>query len=220
MGKEDELRRAHGSTIGASFGGGYASGITPSGMSLADAQRLPARLQGVAKSKDAYVIPTDKIQRDDDQPREDFDPEAMARLAESLKTRGQLQPIRVRWDEGRGVYVIIAGERRWRAATLAGLSTLTCIVHESPLEPMEFLALQLVENALREDLRPVEQALAFKRLMEAHGWSGNQLAKELAITQSSVSRALALLELPGEVQARVDSGDLAARTAYELTKLV
>ena len=127
--------------------------------------------------------------------------------------------MRVRWDEGRGLYVIIAGERRWRAAVRAGLPMLSAVVHEGPIEPAERLALQLVENALREDLRPVEQGKAFRRLMEANGWSGNQLAKELAITQSSVSRTLALLDLPEAVQARVDAGDLAARAAYELSKL-
>jgi ParB family chromosome partitioning protein len=219
MSKEEELRRTHGSAIGASFGPGYAPGITPAGMSLADAQRLPARLHGVSKSKDAYQIPTDKIERDDDQPREEFDEDSLDRLAESLKTRGQLQPIRVRWDEGRGAYVIIAGERRWRAAERAGLTTLSCVVHDGPIDPAEMLTVQLVENALREDLKPVEQAKAFKRLMVTHGWSGNQLAKELAITQSSVSRTLALLELPEAVQAKVEAGELAARTAYELTKL-
>jgi len=219
MSKEDDLRRTHGSAIGASFGASYASGIAPPGMSVADAQRLPARLQGLAKSKDAYLIPVDRIVRDDDQPREEFDDASLDRLAESLKTRGQLQPVRVRWDEGRGAYVLIAGERRWRAAVRAGLPMLSAVVHEGLIEPAERLALQLVENALREDLRPVEQGKAFRRLMEANGWSGNQLAKELAITQSSVSRTLALLDLPETVQARVDAGDLAARAAYELSKL-
>lgn len=219
MTKEDMLKRAHGAAIGASFGPGYASGITPPGMSLADAQRVPARLQGVAKSKDAFQIPTEKIQPDPDQPREDFDEDAIVRLAESLKSRGQLQPIRVRWDEDRGSYVIVMGERRWRAATRAGLPMMSCVIHDGPVEASELLALQLVENALREDLSALEQAKAFRKLMEANGWSGNQLAKELAITQSSVSRALALLELPEPVQAKVETGELAARTAYELTKL-
>jgi ParB family chromosome partitioning protein len=219
MSKEDELRRTHGSAIGASFGASYASGITPAGMSLADAQRLPARLQGVVKSKDAFLIPTGKIQRDDDQPREEFDEESLVRLAESLKAKGQLQPIRVRWDEERGAYVIVSGERRWRAAVRAGISTLSCVVHEGTLDQAELLALQLIENALREDLRPVEQARAFRKLMEAHGWSGNRLAQELAITQSTVSRALTLLDLPESVQAKVDAGEVSARTGYELSKL-
>jgi ParB family chromosome partitioning protein len=218
MSKLDELMK-HQENMDASLGVGYATGNTPPGMSLDHAQRVPARLQGVAKSKNAIEVPVDKIQPDPDQPREEFEAEALERLAESLKAKGQLQPIRVRWDEGRGVYVIIMGERRWRAAVMARLPVMTCVVHEGALEPGEQLALQLVENALREDLRPVEQAKAYRKLMDMHNWSGNRLAKELAIDQAAVSRALALLDLPAAVQAKVDSGELATRTAYEIGKL-
>ena len=218
MSKLDELMK-HQENMDASLGVGYATGNTPPGMSLDHAQRVPARLQGVAKSKNAIEVPVDKIQPDPDQPREEFEAEALERLAESLKAKGQLQPIRVRWDEGRGVYVIIMGERRWRAAVMARLPLMTCVVHEGALDPGEQLALQLVENALREDLRPVEQAKAYRKLMDMHNWSGNRLAKELAIDQAAVSRALALLDLPAAVQAKVDSGELATRTAYEIGKL-
>jgi ParB family chromosome partitioning protein len=99
------------------------------------------------------------------------------------------------------------------------LAELSCIVVDGELPADERLMIQLVENALREDLRPVEQARAYKALMEARGWSGNQLAKELHIAQSSVVRALALLELPAPVQAQVEQGALAATVAAELTKL-
>jgi len=218
MSKLDELMK-HQENMDASLGVGYATGNTPPGMSLDHAQRVPARLQGVAKSKNAIEVPVDKIQPDPDQPREEFEAEALERLAESLKAKGQLQPIRVRWDEGRGVYVIIMGERRWRAAVMARLPVMTCVVHEGALDPGEQLAHQLVENALREDLRPVEQAKAYRKLMDMHNWSGNRLAKELAIDQAAVSRALALLDLPAAVQAKVDSGELATRTAYEIGKL-
>ncbi|MGE5757174.1 MAG: ParB/RepB/Spo0J family partition protein [Planctomycetaceae bacterium] len=218
MSKLDELMK-HQENMDASLGVGYATDNTPLGMSLDHAQRVPARLQGVAKSKNAIEVPVDKIQPDPDQPREEFEAEALERLAESLKAKGQLQPIRVRWDEGRGVYVIIMGERRWRAAVMARLPVMTCVVHEGVLDPGEQLALQLVENALREDLRPVEQAKAYRKLMDMHNWSGNRLAKELAIDQAAVSRALALLDLPAAVQAKVDSGELATRTAYEIGKL-
>ena len=193
MGKFEELLRTQGDSMKGSLGLGYTAGITPPGMTLDNAQRVPARLQGVAKSKNAVEISVDRIGPDPDQPREAFDPEALERLAASLKTKGQLQPIRVRWDEGRGAYVILCGERRWRAAMLVGLTTMSCVVHEGGVDPGELLALQCVENALREDLKPIEQAKAYKRLMDLHGWSGNQLAKELAIAQPCVVRALALL---------------------------
>jgi ParB family transcriptional regulator, chromosome partitioning protein len=218
MGKMDELQRLAGH-MDASLGVGVDRGMSPPVMTPGQTQRVPARLQGVTKARDALLIPTDKIQRDDGQPREDFEETALERLAESLRTRGQLQPIRVRWDEGRGAYVLVMGERRWRAATMAGIPTMSCIVHDGLVEPDELLALQLVENALREDLKPVEQAKAYRRLMDAHGWSGNQLARELSVDQAAVSRTLALLNLPAAVQALVEAGDLAPRTAYEISKL-
>jgi ParB family chromosome partitioning protein len=165
------------------------------------------------------MIPVAKIDRDPDQPRQEFDEEDLARLAESLRIRGQLQPIRVRWDEGRGVYVVLAGERRWRAARMAGLDRLACVIHEGALTDEEKLAMQLVENALRADLKPVEQARAYKRLMEARGYSTRELASELHIAQTSVVRTLSLLELPAEVQGHVEEGELAATVAAELTKL-
>jgi ParB family chromosome partitioning protein len=165
------------------------------------------------------MIPVAKIDRDPDQPRQEFDEEELARLAESLRIRGQLQPIRVRWDEGRGAYVILAGERRWRAARAAGLDKLACVIHEGALTEGEKLAMQLVENALRADLKPIEQARAYRRLMDARGYSTRDLAAELHIAQTSVVRALALLELPADVQARVEGGELASTVAAELAKI-
>jgi ParB family chromosome partitioning protein len=173
----------------------------------------------VVKAKDAAHIPLDRIARDEAQPREEFEPESLRRLADSLKARGQLQPVRVRWDEGRGVYVIIAGERRWRAAMMAGLPTLSCVVADGPTDPAGLLAAQLVENALREDLRPVEQARAYRRLMDANGWTSRQVAAELNVSQAAVVKALALLDLPGDVQDRVEQGELAPSAAYEVAKL-
>jgi ParB family chromosome partitioning protein len=219
MGKLDALMKAHGASISDSFGTGAPVDGLPPGMSLEDAQRVPARDQGVTRSKNAVEIPIDKIQADPDQPREEFEPEAMERLVESLRTKGQLQPIRVRWDEERGRYVIILGERRWRAAGQAGLKTLSCVVHHGPVEPGDLLALQLIENAVREDLKPIEQARAYRKLQELYGWSGNQLAKELAVPQPAVVQALALLKLPDGVQTKVEAGELAPRTAYEISKL-
>jgi ParB family chromosome partitioning protein len=179
---------------------------------------MPSRWQGVTKSKNAVEVPLDKIVPDSDQPREEFEPESLNRLAESLRTRGQLQPIRVRWDETQEKYILICGERRWRAAGLAGLVSMSCVVTEGPIDPGELLAMQLVENCLREDLRPIEQAKAFKAIMERNAWSGNQAAKELGIAQPTVVRALALLELPPPVQEQVEQGALAPATAYEIGK--
>jgi ParB family chromosome partitioning protein len=218
MGKLDQLRQLGAQNVAESTGAARASGF-PAGIDPSTAVGRPARLEGVSKQVGAYRIPVSRIVRDESQPREDFDPEAIHRLAESLRTRGQLQPIRVRWDEGRGVYVILLGERRWRAATLAGLTELSCLVHEGELKTSDRLALQLVENALREDLKPIEQAKAYKALMDAEGWSGRRLAEELHIGTASVVRALSLLDLPGDVQDQVEQGTLAASVAHEITKL-
>lgn len=218
MSKREELLRSGGDNILSSMGTGQSQEL-PAGLDPATALRRPAHLEGLTREKAAARIAVDRIVRDPDQPREEFDEEALQRLADSLRTRGQLQPIRVRWDEGRGAYVILVGERRWRAAQQAGLTELSCIIVDGELPADERLMIQLIENALREDLRPVEQARAYKALMEAREWSGNQLAKELHIAQSSVVRALALLELPAPVQAQVEQGALAATVAAELTKL-
>jgi ParB family chromosome partitioning protein len=102
---------------------------------------------------------------------------------------------------------------------MAGLSTISAVVMEGPVDPGELLAIQLVENAVREDLKPIEQAKAFRGLMERNGWSARQVARELAIDHTGVARALALLTLPDDVQEAVEAGQIAPRTAYELTKI-
>jgi ParB family chromosome partitioning protein len=220
MGKLDELRRSAVGNIDESMGAGRVIGPEVIPRVLAAGPRpAPARLQGITRSNSAAEILLAKIIPDPSQPREEFDEEAIQRLAESLKTRGQLQPIRVRWVEEAERYMIVCGERRWRAAERAGLATMSCVIMDGPASPSELLALQLVENLLREDLRPLEQAKGFKALMDANGWSGNQLAKALGIAQPTVVRALALLELPAPVQEQVEQGTLAPATAYELSKV-
>jgi ParB family chromosome partitioning protein len=188
-------------------------------MDPSQATGRPPRLDGVRGDRSSAWISIDRIERDPDQPREEFDEDGLARLAESLRMRGQLQPIRVCWEEGRGVYVVLAGERRWRAARMAGLTELQCVIHERTPTADERLALQLVENALREDLKPVEQARAYGKLMEARRWTMTELATELGVHQTSIGRALTLLELPCTVQEQVEQGALAPSTAVEIAKI-
>ena len=95
---------------------------------------------------------------DPGQPRTEFDPEAIDRLAASLKVRGQLQPCRVRWVEEEGRYMIVVGERRWSAARRAGLASIACVVVQDGASREDILEDQIVENALRDDLKPVEMA--------------------------------------------------------------
>jgi ParB family transcriptional regulator, chromosome partitioning protein len=212
--KRDELLKSLG-------GGGFKGMVgetTPPGLDPA-AAKAPDHSRGMTRHKDVWSIPLALIEPDPDQPRTEYDEEALDRLAESLKARGQLQPIRVRKDEGRGVYVILLGERRFRAAKRAGLAELQCIVHDGDLGPDEKLMVQLVENCVREDLRPVEQARAYRKLLDSQGWSISQLGRELAVSQAGVSKALALLELPPDVQEAVEQGGLAPTTAYEISRL-
>jgi ParB family chromosome partitioning protein len=179
----------------------------------------PAHLVGVVRSRDVSQIAIERIERDPSQPRVEFDPEGLERLAQSLRQRGQLQPIQVRWDASLDRYVIVCGERRWRAARMAGLESLACVIVEREMTAQERLAVQLVENALREDLRPIEQARAYRTLIEAQGWSVRQLAAELSIHHAQVVRALALLELPEPTQDLVEQGKLSPATAYEANKI-
>ena len=106
-----------------------------------------------------------------------------------------------------------------RAARLAGMESIACVVATGDATPEDILEDQLVENALREDLRPVEQARAYRALLSARGLTHRQLADRLQIGHASIARALALLELPGPIQAEVEAGTIAPNTAYELSRV-
>ena len=216
MSKLDHLR----ATVGANATDSMRVRSNPVGLPANPvACSQPTRFAGVSVSRDLVQIETGRIEPDPAQPREDFEPEALARLAESLKTRGQLQPIRVRWDEPAGVYRIVCGERRWRAAKGVGIANMSCVVVDRPMDAGELLAVQLVENALREDLKPVEQARAYRSLVEANGWSVRQLCRELSLELSSVSRVMSLLGLPESIQAEIDSGRMGVRTGSDIAKI-
>jgi ParB family chromosome partitioning protein len=217
MGKLDDLMRTAGANARRSLGldDPDGAGVTAPVSPVA----VPERLQGLVRDKASASIPLDRIIADADQPREHFDNDGLTRLAESLKARGVLQPLRVRWDETQSRYVLIAGERRWRAAALAGLERVPCVIHDGTPTSEEVLALQLIENVLREDLQPVEQARGFRRLMDAHDWSAREVARELHLPPSNVHRALELLDLPTDVQDLVACGDLPPATACEVGRL-
>lgn len=178
-----------------------------------------AKYRGASRLRDALAVELGRIIPDGDQPRKEFDPGPLEDLAASLRVRGQLQPIRARYDAGADRWVIVAGERRYRAAIIAGLSSLMVIEAKGPADPDEILEDQLVENCLREDLKPVEQARAFRALIDRRGWSYRQLSEHLHVAPASVTRALALLDLPEDLQGRVEAGELAPSVAYEVSRL-
>jgi ParB family chromosome partitioning protein len=177
---------------------------------------MASRTAGLANLAGASMIPIDRIIPDADQPRREFDADALQQLADSLKARGQLQPIRVRWSDTAGHYIVVVGERRWRAAGLAGMKSIACVISQGEASPEDLLQDQLVENALRADLKPIEQARAYRTLMDARGWSLRQLADELHIHFTGIQKALDLLDLPESVQQSVDDGQLAASTAQAI----
>ena len=142
-----------------------------------------------------------------DQPRTEFDDDELQRLAESIQRFGQLAPIRVRYDEPTDRWIVLVGERRLRACRLAGLETIRVELVERAMTDADILAEQIVENAVRADLQPVEQAHAYRRLMDLNGWNAQELAATLGIEPTKVYRALALLKLPEEVAEQVDAGD-------------
>lgn len=185
------------------------------------------KLSPVASTKDVGRRPLrnfgririDHVIPDPSQPRSEFSAEAIKQLANSIKQKGQLAPIRVRWSAEVEKWIIVCGERRWRAAQAAKLETIDCRFDESDLTAAEILEQQMIENLLREDLSPIEQARGFSALMELHGWNRKQVAESLHVPASTVSRALALLDLPTDIQEKVDAGELAARSAYEITRI-
>jgi ParB family chromosome partitioning protein len=216
MGKLDELRRGAGGNAAESMGSRERRdqpAATPAGRAEKN------RYQGLERLKGASEIPVGRLTRDPSQPREVFDEASLQELVESIENLGVLQPVRVRWDEELGMYVIIAGERRLRAAKMAGLKAIPCVIQEGELTESQRLIEQLAENIIRADLQPVEQAKAFRRLMDLNGWSARQLAREMHIADANVVRALALLELPESVQMQVEAGRLAPSVAYEVSRL-
>ncbi len=150
------------------------------------------------------------------QVRETFDVEAIAELAQSLVSVGLQQPILVR-REGDG-YVVIDGERRFRAAKVARWETIEALVEDGEGDDATRIVRQLVANCQRTDLSPIEMAKAIDGLMETAGLTGAEAAATLGLKPSWVTRSVALLSLPEAVQARVHAGQLAASTAYQIAK--
>jgi len=170
---------------------------------------------GVSAMHSAKQIAVNRIIPDPDQPRKTFDDQDLADLAGSLRDHGQCEPVRVRWEAGRDRYIIVAGERRWRAAQQAGLTTLTAVVETREMSPDKVLEMQIVENALRVDLTPLEAGRAYQTLMKLWACNQTQLAQRLHISQPKVSRSLEALNLPADIQADVEQGKTGAMAAVK-----
>lgn len=141
------------------------------------------------------------------QPRQTFSPQELAELAASLKQSGLLQPVLVR-RKGDGMYELISGERRWRAAQEAGMETIQAVVRNCSDE--ESMLLALVENLQREDLNPMEMARAYQRMMNEFGLTQDIIAQRVGCERSSIANIVRLMNLPTEVQQLIESGQLSA----------
>ena len=162
------------------------------------------------------LLPIQKVEPNRSQPRQDFDEGELAALAESIAQHGIIQPLTVR-ELPSGYYQIIAGERRWRAARLAGLREVPAVIMEA--DDRKTMELALIENLQRQDLNPVEEALGYRSLMDDYGLTQDQTAARVGKSRPAVANALRLLGLCDEVLEKVRSGELSAGHARAVLSL-
>lgn len=161
-------------------------------------------------------LPVDIIQRGKYQPRRDMHPEALEELAESIKVQGVMQPIVVR-SIGEGRYEIIAGERRWRATQLAGLDKIPAVIRDVPDEAA--IAMALIENIQRENLNPMEEAMALKRLQDEFELTHAEVAQAVGKSRTTVTNLLRLIALNDDVKTLLEHGDIEMGHARALLTL-
>ena len=178
---------------------------------------LGALIPGAEEAKDspAFQVGVDKIHPNPRQPRRLFDESRIDELAASVEQKGVIQPLLVR--RGEDGYELIAGERRLRAALRAGLKEVPVLVREA--DDVESLQLALIENLQREDLNPIEEASAYRRLQEEFGWGQEEIAVRVGKSRPAVANCMRLLSLPREIQDEVARGKLPAGQARALLGL-
>ena len=179
---------------------GNSATVTPS---------IPGRQSELRK------VPVSAIRPNRVQPRKNFDPERLSELSQSIKEHGIAQPPVVSYDAISNTYELIAGERRWQASKLAGLTHIEVVVR-TPKSDKERMSLALIENLQRDNLNAIETAVAYKKLMTDYGITQSSLAQELGKSKAAVSNTLRLLELPDEMQKAVQFEQLAEGHARAL----
>lgn len=155
--------------------------------------------------KGGILIPLNEIKNDDNQPRKSFDNDKIAELTESIKTHGIIQPLILRKSDD-GFYIIVAGERRWRAAKMAGLKEVPAIVME--LSEKDILEISLIENIQRQDLNPIEEALAYKKLLSEFKLTQEDLSKRIGKSRTAITNTMRLMNLDSRVQQYIIEGIL------------
>lgn len=195
-----------------SLGRGLGALITPTGKN---------NLSTVtADEGKVWFIPLSKVTADPDQPRKNFDQDELNQLAASIKEHGVLQPILV-VEKIDGGYELVAGERRWRASHIAGMTTIPALIKK--LADQQKVEISLIENIQRQDLDPIEEAFAYKRLMEEFNLTQQQVADKVGKSRPAVANAVRLLDLPPQVQAalvdrKINSGQARALLALSTEK--
>lgn len=170
------------------------------------------------RKKGASLVRISCIEPRSNQPRKTFDRESLEVLADSIATYGVLQPIIVRENEdASGTYVIIAGERRWRASKMAGLTEIPAVIFDG--DDLKAAQVAMIENIQREDLNPVEEAFGYRDLIERFGLTQDLVAKQVGKSRPAVANALRLLDLPDEVLDMLRDGTLSAGHARALLGL-
>jgi len=182
---------------------------------LLSGSALPS--EEVSSGADLRELPVDLLQPGKYQPRTDMHPESLEELASSIRAQGVVQPIVVRSINGSGRYEIIAGERRWRAAQMAGLHEIPAVIRNVPDEAA--IAMALIENIQRENLNPIEEAIALQRLINEFEMTHQEAAGAVGRSRAAVSNLLRLLTLNDDVRKLVEKGDLEMGHARALLAL-
>lgn len=173
-------------------------------------------MEAPASRSPYQMLPIHKVEPNPNQPRQDFDPEELQALADSIANHGVVQPLTVR-EVANGYYQIIAGERRWRAARMAELREIPAVIIEA--DDRKVMELALIENLQRQDLNPVEEALGYQTLMQEYGLTQEDAAKQVGKSRPAVANALRLLNLSDKILEMVRKGELTAGHARAILSL-
>ena len=177
---------------------------------------IPFEEELVADNSPYRVLPLHKVEPNPDQPRRDFDEEELETLADSISAHGIIQPLTVR-EMPNGYYQIVAGERRWRAARLAGISEVPVVIIDA--DDQKTMELALIENLQRQDLNPVEEAMGYHTLMSEYGLTQEETSLRVGKSRPAVANALRLLSLGAEILLMVRNGKLSAGHARAVLSL-
>ncbi|MCV2867296.1 ParB/RepB/Spo0J family partition protein [Defluviimonas sp. WL0002] len=182
---------------------------------MADVSLAPGRDEQATPRRAEAFIPIEKIEPNPNQPRRDFAPEALEELAQSIREKGVILPLLVRKSPVKpDFYEIVAGERRWRAAQAAQLHEVPVLIRD--FNDTEVLEVAIIENIQRADLNPVEEAMAYRQLMDRFGHTQEKMAEALSKSRSHIANLLRLLQLPAEVLTWLREGKLSAGHARAL----